>query len=89
MDDTSPEMKKKYHEMLMARSPQERSRMGVEMLAMSRAIVISSIKAEFPDISPVELKQKLFLRFYGNDFNDEQKKKILAYLAESGEELEA
>jgi len=83
MDDTSPEMKKKYREMLMEKSPQERMRMGMEMTEMARTIVISSIKEAFPDITPSELKQKLFLRFYRRDFSEEQKERILAYLAET------
>jgi hypothetical protein len=77
MNDTNPEIEKIFREMIMKKSGEERMMMGFSMFDSAREIVIASIKNENPDISEIELKKKLFLRFYGTDFTEEQKQKIL------------
>lgn len=80
MNDTHPEIEKKFQEMLMKKSPQERLRMGCEMFDAAKQIVVSSLRQENPNISPAELRQKVFLRFYKDDFTPAQLEKILARL---------
>ncbi|MBI3616957.1 MAG: hypothetical protein HY210_01910 [Candidatus Omnitrophica bacterium] len=80
MNDTSPEMEKRYHDMLMRRSGEERLEMGCSMFDAARAIVRSSILNEDPGLTERELKEKIFLRFYGLDFSEAQKQKIIAGL---------
>ncbi len=80
MKDTSPHIEQKFREMLMARSSEERMMMGFSMFDTAKKIVISSIKNEDPDISLEKLREKIFLRFYGSDFSEFEKEKILAYL---------
>ncbi len=64
MNDTSPEIQEKVKQMMMARSGEERFMMGALMFDAAREIVLAS----FPkNLSNVELKRRLFERFYGNE----------------------
>ena len=62
MNDTSPEIEKKIHEMMMARSGAERLTMGSSMFDAARRIVLASLPK---DLSDEELKRRLFERIYG------------------------
>ena len=78
MNDTSEEMEKRYHALLMQRSGEERLKMGCSMFDAARTIVKSSILNENPGLTERELKERIFLRFYGLDFSEAQKQKIIA-----------
>lgn len=80
MNDTPQEMGKRYHDMLMRRSGEERLKMGCEMFDAAKAIVKSSILNENSRLTESELKEKIFLRFYGLDLSEAQKRKIIAGL---------
>lgn len=80
MNDTSPEMEKRYHALLMQRSGEERLKMGCSMFDAAKEIVKSSILNESPGLTASELKEKIFLRFYGLDFSEAQKQRIIAGL---------
>jgi len=80
MTDTSPAIARKYREMLLQRSGAERVRMGGSMLATARALVVASIRAREPSVSPAALRRALFLRFYGGDFSPEERERIAAWL---------
>ncbi len=75
MNDTSPEAKKIQDELFAKLSGEERLLMGLEMFGTARKIVLSSFP---PDLTENEIRKRLFLRFYGNDFSEGEKKKILA-----------
>ena len=62
MTDTTPEIEKKIHEMMMARSGAERLIMGSSMFDSARRIVLASLPR---DLSDEELKRRLFERIYG------------------------
>lgn len=81
MDDTTPEIAEKIREMCRSRSPEERVRMGASMNAMSRYLVTQAILRDNPEISQAGLRQELFLKFYGSDFGQEEREKILEHLA--------
>jgi len=59
--DTSPEMQRRYHEMLFARSPAERFVMGARMFNTARTMILASFP---PDLSPEEVRRRLFKRLY-------------------------
>ena len=80
MNDTPQIVEERYHRLLMQKTGEERLRMGCSMFDAAREIVKSSILSEFPDISPRQMRQKIFLRFYGKDFSQEQKEEILKEL---------
>lgn len=73
MRDTFPEVEKVYRDMLMRRSGEERVRMGADMFEASREIVLASLKAESPD----DLRVRLFVRFYGADFEPAELARIV------------
>ena len=62
MKDTTPEVEKRFHEMMMARSGAERLIMGSRMFDAARAIVIASL---LKDLTEDEFKHRLFERIYG------------------------
>ena len=62
MNDTSPEIEQKVHEMMMARSGAERLVMGASMFDAARQIVLASLPKDLPKD---ELKRRLFERIYG------------------------
>jgi hypothetical protein len=82
MNDTSPEMEARYRAMVMSRPPGgERLRIVSDMFDMTRTLLVAGIRAARPDITEVELRQELFLRYYGDEFSPEQREKILDAIA--------
>jgi hypothetical protein len=53
---------------------------GCSMHATATALVRASLLDKRPNATPVELRQELFLRLYGNEF-DKTKEKILVALS--------
>lgn len=62
MNDTSPEIERRFRQMIMARTGAERLVMGASMFDAARAIVLASLPKDLPG---EDLKQKLFERIYG------------------------
>jgi len=67
MNDTSPEIERRFRQMIMARSGAERLIMGASMFDAARAIVLASLPK---DLSEDELKRRLFERIYGAPMED-------------------
>jgi len=80
MNDTPPEIERKYLEMLMERSGEERLKMGCSMHATAQALVRASVLEKDPLASPATLRRALFLRFYGHEFDADTRQKILLAL---------
>jgi len=87
MKDTGAEMEQKYREMLLARSCEERLRIGCSMHATAQALVRASVLAKDPLASPGELRRALFLRFHGQEFAAVEREKIMAWLSREAPEL--
>src|SRR5712691_12028419 len=81
MRDTPPDVDARYRQMLLARSGEDRLRMGFSMYATARAMVVASILASEPDASPERIRQAIFLRFYGRDFDQATRDRIAVRLA--------
>ncbi len=79
MDDTSDAMAEKMRALIRLKTPQERFMMRCSMYAASKILVTRAILEENPSITGTQLKQELFLKFYGDDFTPEEKAKILAH----------
>ena len=77
MNDTSALMMSKYYRLIMAKSRQERLRMGCSMFDTAKKIVRSAILNQNPEITAARMKAEVFLRFYGNEFSAIEQKKIL------------
>ena len=83
MSDATPEIYALYRAMVQARLPGgDRFRIASDMFDITQAMVIAGIRAEKPQITESELCQELFLRYYGDEFSPEQRKKILAAIAD-------
>ena len=80
MKDTSEAIENKYYKMLMARSGEERLKMGCSMHAAAKAMVRASILAANPSATPTEIRKALFLRFYEQDFDSATREKVLRSL---------
>jgi len=80
MTDTSPEVMARYRAMLLARSGEERFKMGSSMNATARALICASVLAKDPQASPAALRRATFLRLYGHEFGAEERERILARL---------
>ena len=80
MNDTDPEVEQKFIAMLMERSGEERLKMGCSMHATTQALVRASVLEKDPLASPAAVRQALFLRFYGHEFDAEARDKILLAL---------
>jgi len=68
--------------MLLARSPEERLKMGCSMGATARILVRASVLAHDPQASPTAVRRALFLRFYGHEFPTVEQEKILMRLGQ-------
>jgi len=77
MRDTPPEVEKRFHDMLMARSGGERVAMACGMFQMAREMMRASILADNPNATEREVRREIFLRTYGADFDPETLKKVL------------
>ena len=64
----------------MARSGEERLKMGCSMHAAAKAMVRASILAANPSATPTEIRKALFLRFYEQDFDSATREKVLRSL---------
>lgn len=82
MNDTSPAIDEKMRELIRKKTPEERLRMGCSMYDFSKSLVTHSILESSPNLTPVEIRRELFLRFYGNDFDSAKRQRILEYLAQ-------
>ena len=84
MKDTPPAIERKFRQMLLERSGEERLKMGCSMHATARALAKASLLEKHPGSHPAELKRLLFLHFYGADFTPEQRNRIASALSKRG-----
>ncbi len=63
--------------MLMSRSGGERLRMGFDLFAAARELALAGVLAQE---GAEHAAERLFLRFYGSDFDAEQRSRICALL---------
>ena len=81
MNDTSPAIEEKMREMIRRKTPEERFKMGCSMYDFSKHLVTRAILEKRPGLSLRNLRQELFLRFYGEDFDPSIRQRILDHLA--------
>jgi hypothetical protein len=70
----------RYRALLLARSPEERLKMGCSMGATARALVRASVLARDPQASPAAVRRALFLRFYGDEYEPAERERIMEWL---------
>lgn len=77
MNDTNPAVDSQFRQLMMTKSQEERLLMGCSMYDAAKQIVESALFNQNPGITPQKIREKIFLRFYGAEFNRAEKKKIL------------
>lgn len=81
MNDTSPEVSELQLKMLLDLTGEARFLMGLSMNRTAREIVLSSL----PDsLTGAEKRVALFLRYYGDDFDEQEREKIIESLRTAG-----
>ena len=80
MNDTPPDVALALDALMARRSGSDRVRMACEMFDMARALAVAAITADEPTISRERLRVALFERFYGEDFPDEDRARMVATL---------
>jgi hypothetical protein len=82
VNDTPPGIERRFRKMLLSHSGEERLKMGCSMHATARALVIASI----PKKDAVAVNRASFLRFYGDEFEPKERKKILLALRKAAKD---
>ena len=77
MNDTSHEMQRIYHDLLMQKTAEERFLMGISMCHSVRRMVLSSLGDAKSESAK---KIQLLYRYYSHDFSKEELKKIEKFL---------
>ena len=80
MRDTTPQITQKMNEMFQQKTPLERIKIGCSMYETSKSLLIRSILESSPNISAKSLQVELFLRFYGDEFDEATRAKIVKHL---------
>ncbi len=75
--DTTLKAAGQFYRLMMAKSGEQRLKMGCSMFDAAKKIAISGIRETKPDISSQKLKEEVFLRFYGQEFKASVRNKIL------------
>jgi hypothetical protein len=81
MKDTPPAIERMFRDKLMQRTGAERLKMGCSMHSTAQALAKAYIAGQHSDAHPGELKQRLFLHFYGADFTPQERTRILSALS--------
>jgi len=76
MNDTSPEVEKIVTDRMKRLSGEERLKMGASMFDTAKQLVIASLSTT----DETDMRIRIFLRFYGNDFDPVAIQKIVDYL---------
>ena len=79
MRDTAASVEARFLGQLMSLTPEERLAMACRMFATAKALVRAGIPNKGV-VSPGEFRGLLFLRLYGEDFNEVDRAKILVGL---------
>jgi hypothetical protein len=82
MKDTGPRADALLRELMAAQSPSERFAMAGRMFDAARTLARAGIIAEHGADGETHMRKYLFLRFYGQDFDESKKRNILAFLGE-------
>ena len=76
MNDTPADVQQIYRTLLLSKSPAERLTMGADMFMTAKEFALADLRRQ----GVQELRAGLFLRFYGHEFEPEERERILARL---------
>ena len=81
MFDTHPDIAARFRDLMMSKTGQERLFMGCSMYDTAKQIVRSAVYNSRAGITDAEMRKEIFLRFYGQEFNQADREKYLSVLA--------
>ncbi|HRZ86766.1 MAG TPA: hypothetical protein P5287_03030 [bacterium] len=64
----------------MQKTPEERLRMACSQFGMAKQMIKDALTDQHPGLASAELKERIFLRIYGAEFNSEEIQKITGAL---------
>ena len=73
--------KKKRSHLQSMLTPEDRIRLTERMFEMAQHLALIDIRETHPGLTERQQRQELFLRFYRQDFSDEQLQKIIQRIA--------
>ncbi|MFA5811266.1 MAG: hypothetical protein WC956_02920 [bacterium] len=79
MKDTPETIERMVIERMKILTGEERLRMGASMFDAAKRLVLASMA----QCDRAEVRRRMFLRFYGNEFSGEKREKILRRLAQT------
>jgi DNA-binding HxlR family transcriptional regulator len=68
MDDTAPERKQRYYELLRAQTPEQRLLSAVSLSEDVRTLAEAGIRLRHPDADEHEVRRRLIAILYGEEF---------------------
>jgi hypothetical protein len=74
VNDTTPEAARVYRGLLLSKPGAERLRMGCEMFETAKEFVLAGLREKGEE----RLRERLFLRLYGQDFGPDERDRIVA-----------
>lgn len=81
--DILTDIEERYRAMLMRRTGEERLIMGCALRDTARAFVEASLRDQDPQATTATIRKGLFLRFYGHEFDEPTRRKILARIEQA------
>lgn len=76
MKDTTPEIEKRYRSLIARKSPSERLRMASSMFDTGITLMRAGLKHRNRELNEAQLRARVFLRLYGEDFTSSEIRKI-------------
>ena len=80
MNDTDPEIEQLVRRRLLERSGEDRVMMGSQMFDLAKAMILASFP---PDLTPLEIKERLCERLYGDEIDMEAFRRHLRSLPQN------
>lgn len=82
MSESTQKMEALQRHLIMALTPAQRLRMAGGMFQAAKSLAAAGIRADAASRGEcVDMRRELFLRLYGNDFDEGKKKEILLALS--------
>jgi hypothetical protein len=76
MNDTSLDIEARVARMMASKTPRERLRMASSMFDTGRMLVEAGLRNKYGELTEAQIRGRVFVRMYGEDFSDEEIRKI-------------
>ena len=77
LNDTDPAVALRLRKLMMERTGEERVLMGCSMFDAAKKIAGAAIRDRDPQVTRQEMRGELFRRFYGLEFGESERERIL------------